>query len=30
MPNGINPTIFLNRGAYGEYYAGQAEVKGGY
>jgi hypothetical protein len=30
MPDGINPEIFLNRGAYGEYYAGQAEVKDGY
>ncbi len=30
MPNGIDPAIFHNRGAYGEYYAGMAEVEGGY
>lgn len=29
-PNGIDPAIFHNRGAYGEYYAGQATVIGGY
>ncbi len=29
-PNGINPIIFENRGAYGEYYKGHAELKGGY
>jgi hypothetical protein len=30
MPNGIDPGIFQNRGAYGEYYSGQAEIDGGY
>ncbi len=30
MPNGIDSEIFQGRGAYGEYYAGQAEVEGGY
>ncbi len=30
LPNGIDPIIFHNRGAYGEYYAGQAKVEGGY
>jgi hypothetical protein len=29
-PKGIDPKIFRNRGAYGEYYAGQAKVEGGY
>jgi hypothetical protein len=29
-PNGIDPSIFLNRGAYGDYFAGQAKVDGGY
>ena len=29
-PNGIDPTIFENRGAYGEYYRGQAEIENGY
>jgi hypothetical protein len=29
-PNDIDPAIFHERGAYGEYYAGQAAVKGGY
>ncbi len=29
-PNGIDQAIFRNRGAYGEYYAGQAKVEGGY
>ena len=29
-PNGINPEIFRNRGAYGAYYAGQAKIEGGY
>ncbi len=30
LPNGIDPTIFYNRGAYGDYYFGQAKVKNGY
>ena len=29
-PKGIDPSIFLNRGAYGDYFAMQAKVKGGY
>jgi len=29
-PNGIDPTTFRNRGAYGHYYAQQAAVKNGY
>jgi hypothetical protein len=29
-PNGIDPSIFLNRGAYGDYFAGQAKVENGY
>jgi hypothetical protein len=29
-PQGIDPTIFLNRGYYGEYYFDQASVEGGY
>jgi hypothetical protein len=29
-PNGIDPAMFQNRGAYGAYYAGQVTVKGGY
>ena len=29
-PDGIDPEIFRDRGAYGEYYAGQAKVEGGY
>ncbi len=29
-PNGIDPEVFQNRGACGEYYAGQAAVEGGY
>ena len=29
-PNGIDPEIFNNRGAYGEYYSGQSKVEGGY
>jgi len=29
-PNGIDSAIFYNRGAYGDYYAGQAKVEGGY
>ena len=29
-PNGIDPKIFQNRGAYGEYYLGQLEIEGGY
>jgi hypothetical protein len=29
-PNGINPAIFDGRGAYGEYFQGQARVVGGY
>lgn len=29
-PNGINPEIFRNRGAYGDYYSGQAKVRDGY
>ncbi len=30
LPNGIDPTIFHNRGAYGAYYCGQAKISGGY
>ena len=30
LPNGIAPEVFANRGAYGEYFDGQARVKGGY
>ncbi len=30
LPNGIAPEVFHNRGAYGDYYAGQAAVEGGY
>jgi hypothetical protein len=30
LPDGIDPEIFSGRGAYGEYYAGQAAVPGGY
>jgi len=29
-PNGIDPTVFRNRGAYGCYYAHQRAVKNGY
>jgi len=29
-PNGIDPAVFHNRGAYGHYYAHQAGVKDGY
>ena len=29
-PNGIDPTIFDGRGAYGDYYGHQARVAGGY
>ena len=29
-PNGIDLEIFQNRGAYGEYYSGQAAVENGY
>jgi len=29
-PNGIDPSVFQNRGAYGRYYAHQAAVKNGY
>jgi hypothetical protein len=29
-PNGIDPAVFHNRGAYGDYYAHQARVKDGY
>lgn len=29
-PNGIDPCVFQNRGAYGEYYAGHAKHEGGY
>jgi hypothetical protein len=29
-PNGIDPQIFDNRGTYGDYYTGQAEIEGGY
>lgn len=30
LPNGIDPKVFQNRGAYGEYYSGQSEIEGGY
>ena len=29
-PGGIDPRIFTGRGSYGEYFEGQAKVKGGY
>lgn len=29
-PNGLDPNIFKDRGAYGDYYGHQARVKGGY
>lgn len=29
-PNGMDPDNFAGRGAYGDYFAGQARVKGGY
>ena len=29
-PNGIDPAVFQNRGAFGEYYAGQASIVGGF
>jgi hypothetical protein len=29
-PDGISPTRFAGRGAYGDYFAGQASVKDGY
>lgn len=30
MPNGISPAVFQDRGAYGDYFASQARVAGGY
>ena len=30
MPSGIDPKVFAGRGAYGEYFGGQAAVKDGY
>jgi hypothetical protein len=30
LPNGLNPEVFQNRGAYGEYYKGQANIEGGF
>jgi len=30
LPEGIDPEIFIGRGAYGDYYAGQAGAIGGY
>lgn len=29
-PSGIDPNVFQDRGAYGDYYARQTQVKGGY
>lgn len=29
-PDGIDPLIFLNRGAYGDFFTGQAKVEDGY
>jgi hypothetical protein len=29
-PSGIDPSVFINRGAYGDCFAGQAQVEGGY
>lgn len=29
-PNGIDPAIFLNRGAYGDFFEGQAKVEDGF
>jgi hypothetical protein len=30
LPAGISPEVFVGRGAYGEYFASQARVKGGF
>jgi hypothetical protein len=30
VPQGLDPSIFQHRGAYGEYFAGQAQVRNGY
>jgi hypothetical protein len=30
LPDGIRPEVFAARGFYGDYFAGQARVKGGY
>ena len=30
VPNGLDPALFHNRGAFGDYYSGQAAVNGGY
>jgi hypothetical protein len=30
LPNGIDPKVFAGRGAYGDYFGGQARVKDGY
>jgi hypothetical protein len=30
VPDGISPAVFQGRGAYGDYFAGQARVAGGY
>ncbi|MBI3411599.1 MAG: hypothetical protein HY040_24995 [Planctomycetes bacterium] len=29
-PTGLEPAVFVGRGAYGDYFGGQARVKGGY
>ena len=30
VPEGLSPSLFVNRGAYGEYFAGQTSVVNGY
>ena len=30
VPEGLDPSIFEGRGAYGDYFAGQAQVPGGF
>ena len=30
VPMGLDPSLFLDRGAYGDYYANQLSVIGGY
>jgi hypothetical protein len=30
VPEGLSPSVFAGRGAYGDYFAGQTSVVGGY
>jgi hypothetical protein len=30
LPNGLDPEVFRNRGAYGDYFTGQVAVPGGF